>query len=67
MSLKMESEAACLIWSGRTFQSLGLAMEKALSPLSFRLDLGTSRSSWSADLRHREEHSHGTAQKGKAG
>ena len=47
----MDSEGACLIWSGRAFQSLGLAMEKALSPLSFCLDLGTSRSSWSAELR----------------
>ena len=49
----MDSEGACLMVNGRPFHSLGPAAEKALSPLSFRLDLGTSRSSWSADLRHR--------------
>ncbi|KAL6456695.1 hypothetical protein MHYP_G00352390 [Metynnis hypsauchen] len=31
-------------------------IEKALSPLSFLLDLGTSKSSWSADLRDRQVH-----------
>ncbi|KAL6460408.1 hypothetical protein MHYP_G00303740 [Metynnis hypsauchen] len=30
-------------------------IEKALSPLSFLLDLGTSKSSWSADLRDRQD------------
>ncbi|KAL3314133.1 hypothetical protein Ciccas_007258 [Cichlidogyrus casuarinus] len=35
----------------RLFHRLGAAIQKALSPLSFLLDLGTSRSSLSADLR----------------
>ena len=49
--LKMDSEGACLIWSRGTFRSLGPAMEKALSPLSFRFDLGTSRSVGMEQLR----------------
>ena len=52
-SFKMDSEETCLMCNGSSFHNLGAAVEKALSPLSFRLDLGTSRSSRSADLRHR--------------
>ena len=40
---------AARMWRGRQFQSLGAATAKALSPLVFSLDPGTSNSSWSAD------------------
>ena len=47
----MDKEGAVLICRGRLFQSLGAAMENALSPLVFSLDLGTVKRSTFADLK----------------
>ena len=41
---------AVLTGSGRAFQSLGAATEKARSPFSFRRVFGTVRIIWSVDL-----------------
>lgn len=57
-----DSKWACLMWKGKSSRE-GAVTEKALSPVS--LDLGTSRSSWSADLR--QECRGEAAQWGKVG
>lgn len=43
---------ACPTWRGESFHKEGAVTEKAQCSWCFRLDLGFSRSSWSADLRH---------------
>ena len=47
----MDKEGAVLMSRGRLFQSLGAAIENALSPLVFSLDLGTLKRPTFADLK----------------
>ena len=47
-------ESDSLMSGGREFQSLGAALEKALSPKLRRLDLGVERRPAEVDLRDRE-------------
>ena len=49
--LKMGSDSVNLISSGKSFQSFGARMEKALSPLVMSLDTGRNSSLLPEDLR----------------
>ncbi len=51
LDLKILTEEACLMDSGKAFQSLGAAIQKARSPLHLRLDLGVNNRSWLDDRR----------------
>lgn len=46
----MVKEETCLIYSGKSFQGLGQATEKAQSPLSLHLVQGNDRSNRFGDL-----------------
>ena len=52
--LKMGSDSLNLISSGKSFQSFGARMEKALSPLVLSLDTGRNSSLLPEDLRLRD-------------
>lgn len=47
----MDRVGAVLISGGRSFHSLGAAIENALAPLFLSFDLGTTKRSKFADLR----------------
>lgn len=51
MSVKKPATKACLMRRDNLLHKEGRATKKALSPLNLRFDLGSPRSSWSADLR----------------
>ncbi len=51
LDLKILTEEACLMESGKAFQSLGAAIQKAQFTLHLSLDLGVDNKSWLEDRR----------------
>ncbi len=51
LDLKILTEEACLMESGKSFKSLGAAIQRARSPLHLNLDLGVNNRSWLDDRR----------------